>query len=210
MGSVLCLVRGRASFQFVCRDKGVGLSGGISIRIERRSIRFILERLFGGRKISCRVARGGLVLVGPSPRRLGFTNRGGSRAEGGIANIIESRGNRPVVKTGIMRGKAAGKAVASISNEFSLRMCSGKALLIDCVKFASHRLVVNGRDGVRVRLGRSVRTLSRIIMVNCKATGGGSLANTVARVHTRRVARTGDPGVNATLRKGVPISVNNI
>lgn len=51
-------------------------------------------------------------------------------------------------------------------------------------------------------LGRSVGVLSSMIIMNCNAIGGESLAKTVSAVGTSRVKLTNVSSVNRTLRKG--------
>lgn len=111
--------------------------------------------------------------------------------------------NSPLVKMGMIRGKAAGKAIASVSNGFSLQMRGNGALMFSCVNFLSRRgMIENGEVGVA--LGRSARALSRIIIVNCNDVRHGSMADSVAAMGTRSVGINIVAAPTRVLRNGIP------
>lgn len=119
-----------------------------------------------------------------------------------ISNMIGSIANRPVVKTGMIRGKAAGNSVASVSNGFSFSV-SGPiiALSISCVKCRPRSCTCGKRKDIVVVLGRSLRGLSRIIIINCNITGGQSLANSITSIGKRGLRRATSFDTTRTLRK---------
>lgn len=119
-----------------------------------------------------------------------------------IGNRIISRGNRPVVNTGIVIRNAAGNVVASLSNGFSLRYPMNSALGADCVNCLTQAIgMAKGVGTLGVALGRSARALSRMIIINCNAVGGSSLANSITSIGTRRVVGQGPIGLKRNLRK---------
>lgn len=124
--------------------------------------------------------------------------------KGAVGKRVLSRAKRSVVKISILMGNAAVKAIASFSNGCALRIPDkGGVLRVSCVNCGAGRVAVKGGDLVGVGVRPSARTLSRIIMVNCNAIGGHSLANTITSVGGRSIAITPADGIVRTLRKGV-------
>lgn len=119
------------------------------------------------------------------------------------ANLIGSGANRPVVNIGMLMGKAAGNAVASFSNGFSVpSIPDGTALIISCVKCLAGRIGAKG--SLIVMLRRSGGALSRIIIVNCNAMGEHSLANSITSIAKRGLTTGPITGITRTLRKRLP------
>lgn len=124
---------------------------------------------------------------------------------GAMGNAIISRGNVPVVKTGVIMTNAARNAIASVSNGFALRKMGGNSgLAVSCVKCVRRSLIIGRGSRCGVILGRSSRDLSRIMIINCNARGGMGLANTITTVNTSRVVRTPMTGVSGTLTNHLP------
>lgn len=122
-----------------------------------------------------------------------------------VANIMGSRSNRPLVNIGIVRGKAAGNSVASISNGCDISMGkNGAVLIFSCVNCVSRRVPIKGRGALGIAVGRSARRLRRIIIVNCNATGGGSLAKTVSAIGTRDLRGRAPHSIRSLLETGTP------
>lgn len=120
-----------------------------------------------------------------------------------IANMMMSTGNRPVVNTDIMRGKAAGKVMASVSNGFSLGMGMNAALRVAFMKCRPRSIGTAGDVGII--LGRSGRLLSRIMIMNCKARGGTGLAKTMSAMSIDGALRTHPrSSISGTLRNMMP------
>lgn len=112
--------------------------------------------------------------------------------------------NRPLVNTAIGAGSTGANTMASLSNGFRVGMGTGTALLIDCLNFGRHRVTIHKHTVLRpVRLSSSGRLLRRIIMINCNARGGTSLANSMTVIGTRRVGGMSGSGVSAVLRNGM-------
>lgn len=120
-----------------------------------------------------------------------------------MRNMIGSRANRAIVNTDMVRGKAAGKAVANVSNSFSLGVSSGNALIISFMNCGARRIRIGKRGRLRMILSRSTRVLSRIIIVKCNAVGGDSLAKTISSVNGGSVGSSPMSGLKRTVRKGV-------
>lgn len=110
----------------------------------------------------------------------------------------------PMVNTGMMRIKDAGNAVASISNGFALGMSMKTGLGISCVNCGSRRVAMNGDGDCAVVLGRSARSLSRIMMMKCNARGGMGLANSITAVSSSGLIGHADTGIAGVLTKRVP------
>lgn len=120
-----------------------------------------------------------------------------------LANLIASTTGRPVVNTDMMRGNAAGKIVASFSNGFTLDMSPGTAVVVSCINCTARRIPMGKGAGVQIALGRSARVLSRIMIINCKAVGGDSVANTVSSMSMSSLMGHAAAGPTRTLRNGV-------
>lgn len=127
-----------------------------------------------------------------------------SRMKGAIAVVIRSR-VKPMTKTGIIIGKAAGKGVSSVSKGIILRgIPGGSALIVSFVNCAARRIGIDGRTAVRIGLIRSTGTLRRIIIVNCNSLSGGRIADTVASLGTSSLVINIDKtSVSTSLRNGV-------
>lgn len=125
------------------------------------------------------------------------------RRTGGVANAMAST-VKPIVNTGMLRGKAAGNIVASVSNGFALGIRPKTAVIISFVNCRPRRVIMNGRADFGVRLGRSARLLSRMIMINCNMRGGGLIANTAIRMGNRSVTGLGAARTLNTLRDRSP------
>lgn len=127
-----------------------------------------------------------------------------SRAKA-VGNGVISSCKRPIVNTGIGIGNAAGNAVASVSKGFALGGMSNNALIVSFVNCGALRISMGkaGLTGVVVR--RSARILSRIIIMNCNARGGRSLANSMAII-SRGLFGSGNaiPGPLSTVRNRIP------
>lgn len=120
------------------------------------------------------------------------------------ANGIGSTAKSPVVNTSVMRGKgASGNAVAGLGNSFSLGIPTGTALVISCVNVGARRVTVGKGGGVSMALSSSAGTLSRIIIVNCNATGQGSVANSITAIDSRMLDTIPMTSTARTLRNGV-------
>lgn len=94
-----------------------------------------------------------------------------------IGKAMGSRANRPIVNTGILMGKAAGKIVASISKGFGISTSGGNMLMVDFINCIARRMPIT-RGRVMVILGRSARLLSRIIMLKCNTGAHGRSLST--------------------------------
>lgn len=119
---------------------------------------------------------------------------------------------KKIVNTGMIRGKgSAGNAVASLSNGFALAIPRKTALIISFVKCGARRMTTT--PSMVVALRSSTRLLNRIIMVNCNATGGGSLAKSIATVDTsgvmgNTIASTASVLINGTTNMDIVASNN--
>lgn len=117
--------------------------------------------------------------------------------------IVSDRGGRPMVKTSMLMGKAAGKAVASVGNRFALAGVSpaGGAVVISFVKVRARRMAVGPRVGVIV--ASAARIVRRILMITCNATGGSTFAKSTGVVRARRVAGHPIAGIVRDLSKRI-------
>lgn len=170
IGRMLGGVRGYDRFAFFCGSRVVSISGHIALGTRSLDVSSVLAAVLPG--YDCAVSGGGVVVA------IGRTNI--RRRKGVIAKIIHSIGNRPIIKTGISMGNAAGKAVASVSKGFALRNIStSSGLSMSCVNCVTRRVMINGGKTFRVMLGSSARTLRRIIIINCTTRGGIGLAKSM-------------------------------
>lgn len=103
-----------------------------------------------------------------------------------VAKAMMSASGLPLVNIGIIVGNASANAAASLSNGFALAKRGKRALIFSCVKVALRR-VICGKGPLRIVVGSSSGTLRRIIVVNCRAIGGSSLANTMTMISAGRV-----------------------
>lgn len=152
------------------------------------------------------VCRPGLEFVGGTlffVMYLYFTVGVVTRA-GAVAKMIMSTANRPIVKTDILRIKAAGNAVASMSNGFAVRIPIKTGLSIDCVNCGARRVMIKIPGACGIVLGRSTRVLSRIIIANCKVDRGHSLvAGSVSGLSSGMLRGTTVDGTTRSLRKAI-------
>lgn len=195
---VLGSVRGGDRFAFFFGSGGIGMGGGTDVGMGSTALSRTLTRMLGGANCSCRVVSQRMLVGATSSSISSIPDM--RRGRGTVANVVGSMGNRPVVNTGIIRGNAAGNAIASVRKEFSLGITPNTALMISCVKCAADRVIINGGASLTVDLGRSSRVLSRIIIINCKAVGGGSLANTITTIGNSSLTTHGAARLSATLR----------
>lgn len=114
-----------------------------------------------------------------------------------------SRANRPLVNISMGMGSTPGKAVAGLSNGFSVSMTGNTALRVSCIKCGA--IVMGTRSApVRVILGRSDRVVSRMIMINCNSRGGIGIANTMNVIGSRMLRTHPMRGMSRTLRNIMP------
>lgn len=123
---------------------------------------------------------------------------------GDIAKAVVSRANRPVVKMSILIRKAAAKAIASLSKGFMLRIPTGTALIVSCVKCGARGVGMNDRRTFTVGVRDSGRILSRMIMIKCNIMGGHSLAKSISSMGTKSVRGATSDGTVRTVRTGIP------
>lgn len=122
----------------------------------------------------------------------------------GIANGIGSSSNRPIVKTDIIMGNGgAVKAVASFSKGFVLSIPTGDILIVSCVNCIARRIPATKGGSLRVILGRSAGALSRIIIVNCNARHGNSIADSMTDIGTSGFMGKTIGSIKRLVRKGM-------
>lgn len=126
------------------------------------------------------------------------------RGNGRVSNAVASDRNTPMVNTAILRINAAGTTVASLSNRFALGMHPNMGLGVSCVNFGSVLMAMNSAGRCGVRLGRSARTVRRVMIMNCNARGGMGLANTVTAVSSSGLIGHADTGMAGVLTNRVP------
>lgn len=127
-----------------------------------------------------------------------------SRRDRAIGKImISGDAKRPVVKTGIIIGKAAGKMVASFSNGCALSTPINSVLIVSCVNCRSVRIgtITNIR---RVQLNRSARTLRRMIMIKCNMRGGTAIAKSMSAMGNDSLGAANAAGVAGAFTNGLP------
>lgn len=103
-----------------------------------------------------------------------------------VAKAIASTGDRPLINIGMLIGNAAANTVASVSNGFSIDKGGKDALIFSCVNVLARRIIC-GKATLHIIVGSSSGTLRRIIIVNCRAIGGSSLAKTITIISAGRV-----------------------
>lgn len=133
-----------------------------------------------GSSFTGKMGKGRIVLIGSVK-----TRRGANR----VQNIILSKGaDRPIVNTTIGMGKAAINAAAGLSNRFVLGTSGKSILVVSCLKCRDGRVDVDRLGACAIRLDRTARSLSRIIIAtfNMKR-GGRDLINTIARIEPTRL-----------------------
>lgn len=91
------------------------------------------------------------------------------------------KSSRPLANISIMRGKAKGNTIASVSKCFRLvyRHKNGDALRFDFVKVRAGRIRMEPGARLVVVVGRSGLTLSRMMMAKCKAEIQSTLTNSI-------------------------------
>lgn len=143
-------------------------------------------------------------------RRLGTT---GTTAPGLglVGNGIASRGKRPVVKTDMTCANAGVNAMASLGNRFVLGgRGNGGRLATRFVNCRPIRVPMSADQAVLVTVGRSRRTLDRMIMIKCNGGGGSGITNTATGVGLGTGRGCGAPrpivnghGCGGCLRRGL-------
>lgn len=141
-------------------------------------------------------------------RRVVVFTRATRRRGRSISKIVGSTAKRPMVNTDILRGKAAGNAVASFSNEFALGMVPNAALVVSCVNCGAMRVGAMTKRPVGLALARSDRVLRRIMIMKCNAVHGGSLANSMMRVGPSGVTSRGPASIRSILHNAPKLRVN--
>lgn len=116
------------------------------------------------------------------------------------ANGMASTTNLRIVNTSMLRGNATGNIIAGLSKRFSLDMKRGTALMVSFVNCGAVRM--GTAAGVGVALRRSGRLLSRIMIVNCKDIGHGSMAATMSAISAGSLSRHPVMSTTRTLRNG--------
>lgn len=133
-------------------------------------------------------------------RRVMATMRAIRRRGRSMSNAVGSPMKRPIVNTDVLRGNAAGNAVASFSNGFALGITPKTALIVSCVKCGGRRVGIVPKGSLGVVLRRSARALRRIIMINCNIRGGSSIANSIASMKGRHLKGLPIAGMLRTIR----------
>lgn len=173
----------------VDRRQGIGptiATGAVTPRIGRRSttrmrVDVILSRRLGLTSAAVTTNSGGLTQgLRSEMRNLGINK---------VGKHIASRGKRPLVKTGVLMGKANGNAISSMGKGFALSTSKGGRVTIGCVNCRPVALPTSANGRVLVTVGRDGRTLGRMIMINCNAREGGSLANSMMHIRPLAVPR---------------------
>lgn len=121
----------------------------------------------------------------------------------GIAKVMASPSNRPIVNTGILIGRASVKTVASLSKRFAMGTPRGNSLIISCVNCLAGAVGVSNGGGVGIILDRSDGTLSRMVIVNCNDMGGRGLASSISGVASRTIGRHPMTALKRTLTNGL-------
>lgn len=120
----------------------------------------------------------------------------------GMGNVMGSTANRAIVNTSIVIGNAGANAIASFSNGFRMRYTPNSALIVSCVKCGARRMGTS--SGVRMALRRSTGSLRRMIMANCAARGGTSLANSITIISAGGLGADSRASPVHTLRNHIP------
>lgn len=173
----------------------------ISVGTDGRAISRMLSRVFGKASVGCIVRNGGVILAGGDED----TRSGASalRRVTAMEKGIASSGNRPVVNTGVLRGKATGNIVAGARKRFDVGVPPCTAVIMSCVDCRPRAVTLGNEGGLRVQVRRGDLTLRRMIMATVNVRGGvSSLACSARRVDDDRLAHTGRPGVVGALTKG--------
>lgn len=100
-----------------------------------------------------------------------------------IANAIASITSKaPVINYSMVLGNAAGNAIAGMGKRCTVRTGGKRALLFRFVK-CGRRDEIIGSTELSVEVGTSRITLRRYIIINCKAQGAGTVADTGVTVY---------------------------
>lgn len=196
MGRTVRAVRGRGKCSFAFTTDSLGARGVVAMATEGLPVRGMIRRVLVKRGIDCAIRNGSVVVGGGDGRT---ARRGGGDA---VDKVVASGCKRPVVNTGVGRGGNAGKAVSSVSKGFRLAISRNDDMRVSCLKCLARRIGAEGGARLTVSVGRSTRTLSRIIIMKCKAVGGESLANTVSSVGVSRAPIRAFAAIDRTLTKG--------
>lgn len=199
MRGVLSSVGTRAKVKLMFDSRLVSIGHGVSVRIGSTDLSRTLSGLLTKAGMAFRVGGGGVCFV------RGGTSRRSNSQGGGMSKIIGSTANRPVVNTGIIRGKInAGKIVAGLSKRFALRIPRGTSLVVDCVNCLRRSISAGKGSTFGVVVGRSAGALSRIIMMKCKIRGGMGLAKTITTISSGSLRGHPMAGISGTVRKLLP------
>lgn len=192
INAILRGLGGRSKFSFFFGGGRMSLGHVMSISTGGGGVFGVLSRVFTKAGIGCSILRGGVVLSARVIRKV-------RRRRGGIANVIGSGTNVPVINTAVVRGKDAGNAISSLSKGFDLRVGDRKAVLVSCVNCVARRVGIGGGSGLVVALRRSARALSRMIIMNCNTVRGHSMSATVSAMGKKGVSRVPASGVSRDL-----------
>lgn len=122
----------------------------------------------------------------------------------GVGNMMVSRINRPVVKTGVSLGKRPkAKSVASVRKGFALRIPRGTMLMVSCVKCLARRVPIRKGTSFGVRVGRSAGALSRIMIMNCNSRGGRAMATSTSALGMSSLGGIPATGLTSSLNKHI-------
>lgn len=187
-------VRTSSGCGVTCGSSRLGISHGISLGRGRARMLRVLTAVLGSANCACGGGNGCVIVI---PIR-----RGPTSGIGGMGKIIGSTDNRTVVKTGMLMGNATANIVASVGKDFRLRIPNGTMLRVACVKCMRRSITMGGQSRLTILLGRSAGALSRIIIMNCNAVGGGSLANTMTSIGVSSAPLDAVSAIDRTLTKG--------
>lgn len=172
--------------------RGLGMGG--------RGVTGILSGYLVGDNLACSI-RGNIVTVGRVRRGRSTIPRRGAA----LANAMLSRAKRPVVKTGVLIGNAAGKAAASLSKRFSLSMSHvPTALVVSCVNCNGRRVGTATKGVLGMIVTPSGGIVRRIIIANCNAFGGSTCTNSTSAIGTSGVGSVPTISFGSLLRNGTP------
>lgn len=200
LDGILGRVNQRASLSIMCGAGSVGPSEMIAVGTGHRGLKAIVGHLLGGADTSFSMQSGCLILfAGRISRIEGIARRGGHV----VGKMMASRGNRPLVKMDMLIGKAAAKAVASVSKVCSLRIPRSNMLRFSCVNCRGVSLSVTKHASFGMAVGRSTLRLGRIMIATVNVRHGrGSLACTARGIDNRRLVGIRSTGFIGSLRKG--------
>lgn len=120
-----------------------------------------------------------------------------------MANGIATK-NRRVPNIAMTMGKRAHNAVASVSNDCRVRIGNGRDLVFSFMNCRAMAVPMGEHGIVGMRLGRTTRVMSRMIVaIPCNATGGSAFAKSTDCVTTNAVRGTRIDDMSGTLRKAM-------